>query len=257
MKKITLELKKHACKVGQLPSNNPPNLYEDAIFYHEGEPIGLYIKRLSEECINLLEIANKEFRSKRVPKSVMSRGLKSLNKERGMKVVEQYSTIIGGVPKKPHMRRDYKSISSVHGHEPAKNYIRAMILLCNKTEEIFKQHLPAQYDQQLEQLNRVPDKFKLGKLFTSSIANFNISAAYHIDRANIKNTCNIIITKRYRADGGCLHVPDYGVTCEQADGSLLIYPAWRNMHGVTPIVPTKAGGYRNSFIFYPLVDFVE
>ena len=28
--------------------------------------------------------------------------------------------------------------------------------------------------------------------------------------------------------------------------------AWRNVHGVTPIIPTFEGGYRNSLVFYPL-----
>jgi hypothetical protein len=36
---------------------------------------------------------------------------------------------------------------------------------------------------------------------------------------------------------------------------MLVYPAWRNVHGVTPIVQTATGGYRNSFIFYPLKAF--
>jgi len=50
-------------------------------------------------------------------------------------------------------------------------------------------------------------------------------------------------------------VPDYGATFEQADNSMLVYPAWRNVHGVTPIIPTSDDGYRNSLIFYPLKAF--
>ena len=55
--------------------------------------------------------------------------------------------------------------------------------------------------------------------------------------------------------GGCLNVPDYNATFEQADNSMLVYPAWRNVHGVTPIKPIAEGGYRNSLIFYPLKAF--
>jgi hypothetical protein len=36
---------------------------------------------------------------------------------------------------------------------------------------------------------------------------------------------------------------------------MLVYPAWRNVHGVTPIIPLKEGGYRNSLVFYPLKAF--
>lgn len=39
------------------------------------------------------------------------------------------------------------------------------------------------------------------------------------------------------------------------DYSILVYPAWRNVHGVTPIIPTHEGGYRNSLVFYPLKAF--
>jgi hypothetical protein len=34
-------------------------------------------------------------------------------------------------------------------------------------------------------------------------------------------------------------------------------PAWENVHGVTPIIPTFDGGYRNSLVFYPLKAFVN
>jgi hypothetical protein len=36
---------------------------------------------------------------------------------------------------------------------------------------------------------------------------------------------------------------------------MLYYPAWRNVHGVTPIVPLHEGGYRNTLVFYPLANF--
>jgi hypothetical protein len=37
----------------------------------------------------------------------------------------------------------------------------------------------------------------------------------------------------------------------------LVYPAWRNRHGVTPIVPTHQGGYRNSHVWYALDSFAN
>jgi len=38
---------------------------------------------------------------------------------------------------------------------------------------------------------------------------------------------------------------------------MLVYPAWRNVHGVTPITATHDGGYRNSLVFYPLKAFLN
>ena len=68
---------------------------------------------------------------------------------------------------------------------------------------------------------------------------------------------NVILTKRNNSSGGSLNVPDYNVTFEQADNSMLVYPAWKNIHGVTPIIKTSEYGYRNSLIFYPLKAFVN
>jgi hypothetical protein len=85
---------------------------------------------------------------------------------------------------------------------------------------------------------------------------YNISAAFHRDTGlNIAGAVNVIICKRLNSKGGDLHVPDYNATIGQQDNSILVYPAWRNVHGVTPIVPTHEGGYRNSLIFYPLKAF--
>lgn len=67
----------------------------------------------------------------------------------------------------------------------------------------------------------------------------------------------IIKDEKYKklVKGGDLHIPDYGATIGQQDNSILVYPAWRNVHGVTPIIPTFEGGYRNSLVFYPLKAF--
>jgi hypothetical protein len=104
--------------------------------------------------------------------------------------------------------------------------------------------------------SEMDDKWKLGNMFTSSISNYNISAPFHRDTGNIKNTVNVIITKRKNSTGGNLHIPDYNATVDQCDGSMLVYPAWRNVHGVTPIHATHDGGYRNSLVFYPLKAFM-
>ena len=92
-------------------------------------------------------------------------------------------------------------------------------------------------------------------MFTSSISNYNISAPFHRDNGNIQGCVNVIIAKKKDATGGNTTVPDYGATVDSCDNSMLVYPAWRNVHGVTPIVPNKKDGYRNSLVFYPLKAF--
>ena len=124
-----------------------------------------------------------------------------------------------------------------------------------EAEKIIKQLTPEIYKTQLELFKDVDKKWRFGNMFTSSISNFNIAAAYHRDTGNIVGAVNVILTKRNNSSGGSLNVPDYNVTFEQADNSMLVYPAWKNIHGVTPIIKTAEDGYRNSLIFYPLKAF--
>jgi len=170
--------------------------------------------------------------------------------------VLQYSTIIGSVPPKPHMRRVYPTVSSVHNVPTARTFIKAMLLSCKECEKLIKEIAPTIYEKQIKLIEEnVPEKWRFSKMFTSSISNYNISAPFHRDNGNIKGCVNVIITKRFASEGGNLNVPDYGATMDSSDNSMLVYPAWKNVHGVTPIVALKEGGYRNSLVFYPLKAF--
>ena len=131
-----------------------------------------------------------------------------------------------------------------------------MLLACKESEDLIREITPSIFDNQLAIINeKVPPKFRFGKLFTSSISNFNIPAPFHRDAGNLEGCVNVIIAKKKNARGGNTTVPDYGATVDSRDNSMLVYPAWRNVHGVTPIVPTQEGGYRNSLVFYPLKAF--
>ena len=260
MKIIDLCQVQHNRKIGDLCEYIKPNVTEDCIFHVDGEAVGFYLKQMPEKMCKLADLANAELRGKNVPKTMMDRKQPLGIDEKGDKkylVVSQYSTILGSCPPKPHMRRPYPSISSVHSLKSAQTFIKAMLLLAKESETLIAQIMPKQYAQQVEAFKCVPDKWKFGNLFTSSISNYNISAPFHRDNGNIPNTVNVIICKRLNSNGGDLHVPDYGATIGQQDNSILVYPAWRNVHGVTPIIPTHEGGYRNSLIFYPLKAFLN
>jgi len=262
MKRFDLILVKHERKIGGVCEYIEPNVTEDCIFYADGEPIGFYLTKMPEKMCKLADLANAEFQSKNVPKTYLDRmETVKLSKE-GMKRsearkigVSQMSTIIGSVPPKPVMRRPYATISSIHSEKKAQTFIKAMLMLAKESEQLIKEILPKQYEQQIELFNDVPSKWRFGNLFTSSISNYNISAPFHRDTGNIVGAVNVIICKQKNAKGGDLHVPDYNATIGQVDNSILVYPAWRNVHGVTPIIPTHEGGYRNSLIFYPLKAF--
>ena len=263
----TLQLKKidHNFKIGDKVANISPNVTEDCLLLDGGEPVGFYIKNISaysERAAKLAEIADYELRSSRVPKSEMSRGPQGSKADKlkrlqdGKNLVTQYSAILGAIAPKPHMRRPYPTISSVHQVKSAQNYIKAMLMLCKESEEILRQIMPEQYQIQKRLIaENTPEKYRFGELFTSSISNFNIAADYHIDKANLQGCVNVIIAKRKDCEGGNTTVPAYGATIDSSDSSMLVYPAWKDLHGVTPIVKQSESGYRNTLVFYPLGAF--
>jgi hypothetical protein len=257
MKRIDLIPVEHSRKIGEACEYIEPNVTEDCIFYADGEPIGFYLTKMPEKMCKLADLANLELRGKNVPKTEMSRGVSSEMMAKGIKnKLSQYSTILGSVAPKPQFQRPYAQRSIVHGVKTAQTFIKAMLLLAKESEQLIKEILPKQYEQQLQLFQDVPEKWKFANLFTSSISNYNISAPFHRDTGNIVGAVNVIICKKHNSKGGDLHVPDYGATIGQQDNSILVYPAWRNVHGVTPIIPTFEGGYRNSLVFYPLKAFV-
>ena len=255
MKRIDLIQQQHNVQIGDVCGHINPNIIEDSIFYFNNEPIGFYIKDIykhSEKLGKLADLANAELRSKNVPKSEMGR----TSGQHGKGSVQQYSTIIGSVPPRPHNRRPYPSISSVHNVKTAQTFIKAMLLLCKESEQLIKKITPNIYERQKQIIEtNIPKNWRFSELFTSSISNYNISAPFHRDNGNLEHCVNVIIAKKQNATGGNTTVPDYGATIDSCDNSMLVYPAWRNVHGVTPIVPTHDGGYRNSLVFYPLKAF--
>ena len=265
MKTLQLQQVEHKTKIGKQCPYIEPNIKEDCLLEYNGEVIGFYIKdvsKYSEKLNLLLAVADKEFRSDNVPKTILDRmstvelSKTGMSRKEARKIgVSQYSTILGSIPPKPVMRRPYPNISSVHREKKAQTFIKAMWASCLEAEKIIKKLTPHIYEKQMELFEDIKKEWRFGNMYTSSISNFNISAPFHRDTGNVEGTVNVILTKRNNSLGGCLNVPDYNLTFEQADNSMLVYPAWRNVHGVTPIKPIAEGGYRNSLIFYPLKAF--
>lgn len=259
MKTINLETVTHNVKIGDQPLELPPSLFEDSLFVVDDQPIGFYLAQLPDRLANLVNIADTELRSERVPKSTMLRKRPAGQDKTGRflyTIIKQYSCIIGSVPPKPHMRRSYATRSSVHAIPSAKTFIKAMTIAGRELLKIVEEVSPEIYKTHRQAVEeRVPEEWRFADLFSSSISNYNVAAPIHRDNLNVKGAVNCIVTKRRNSTGGNLYVPDYNITFNSSDNSLLVYPAWRNMHGVTPIVPTHEGGYRNSLVWYALDAF--
>jgi len=263
MKTIELNAVDHETKIGKRCKPHEPNVTEDCLISDQGETVGFYMRKIPAKLRSYMELANREFNGPNVPKSMLSRsdvlqkvyGEGMSRKQAMAQSTVQMSAILGSIAPKPHMRRPYPSISSLHLKKSARNFIKAMLLAAKESEKLIAEIMPEQYNRQKEILSKTEEKWRFTDLFTSSISNYNIAAPFHRDTANLKGTVNVIITKRYSSRGGDLVVPDYDACFDQCDNSILVYPAWRNVHGVTPIEPISETGYRNSLVFYPLKAF--
>jgi hypothetical protein len=202
MKRIDLIEVKHNRKIGEACEYIEPNVTEDCIFYADGEPIGFYLTKMPEKMCKLADLANAEFRSNNVKKTLLTRRTgDGIDEKTGnfkyKNEVEQLSAIIGSIPPKPHMSRPYPSISSVHLNQKSKTFIKAMLLLAKESEQLIKELLPKQYQNQVKLFQDVLEQWRFGNLFTSSISNYNISAPFHRDTKNIVGAVNVIICKKH------------------------------------------------------------
>lgn len=257
---LTLTPVNPALSIGDPPPDIQPNISHSCILVDpDGSHVGLFLKKLPDDLCNLVNIADRECNSDRVPKSVMDRKRPLPPGPDGKlryKVISQYSAILGSVPPKPHMRRSYASRSSVHSVPSARTFVKVMHAIGEQAFRLATQYIPTVTTAHTANINqRLPLQWRFADHFSSTISNCNIAAPIHRDNANVKGAVNFIITKRRNSTGGNLCVPDYNATFDQTDNSLLVYPAWRNNHGVTPIIPTHQGGYRNSHVWYALDSF--
>lgn len=243
MKTHILNRTNHSFKAGMFCPEKKPNILEDTLFVLDDQPVGFFIKNIDSKMSKVANFADRELRSSRVPKSKMLRPSSK---------VEQFSTIIGAIPIKRRFGRHYTNMSSVHHKESAKEFIRAMLYLSSLAGNKIKEIMPEQYNKQKKIIeDAIPERLRFGKLFTSSISNYNISASFHRDNGNLKNTVNVIVNKKQSVVGGNLYVPDFDLCFDGSDNSMIVYPAWLSLHGVTPIKPMNKLGYRNSLVFYP------
>ena len=257
MRTINLVKVPHAYKVNDAPKETPPSFTGDALFVEDGKPVGFFIEKVPEKLQKIVDVANAELLSDRVPKTVMMRkhrtGRKLPDGKWEYRIVEQYSCSLGSIAPNIIMRCPYPNRSSVHRVGKARPFVKAMLAAGYEALTIMESVSPELYAQHREAvLQNVPEKWRFAGLFSSSISNCNIAAPIHQDNANVRGSLNVIITKRLNARGGNLFVPDYDTTFNSVNNSMLVYPAWRNLHGVTPIVPTHQGGYRNSLVWYSL-----
>jgi len=73
MKRIDLISIKHNYKIGDKCPYIEPNIIDDCIFFDNEVPIGFYINKMPDKMCKIADLANAEFKSNNVPKTVLNR----------------------------------------------------------------------------------------------------------------------------------------------------------------------------------------
>jgi len=258
MRVLELQGRDHGYKKGESLPDLKPNVDFDCVLSVKGHPVGAYWQQAPASLQALAEIADSEMRRDKVPRDTMERivFIGPTDPETGWRKkirLYQYSARLGWSAPRHHMRHPNARLSPAHKPGVAPDFIKAMSLLGKGAMEHVRDEVPALFEtHQIAREAHCHKQYTFGSYFTSTISNSNISAALHRDRMNAPGALNVIYVKRWQSAGGCLAVPAYDAVFDQPDHSMLVYPASRDDHAVTPIHPLRTGGYRNAHVFYSL-----
>lgn len=110
----------------------------------------------------------------------------------------------------------------------------------------------AERDAQTMANSDVKDEWRLGETnWTSGVVNRSSSLPYHRDGFNFPVWTAMPVLRRHMR-GGYLHIPEYNAVVASRDGWAVFFPGYELVHGVTPMTPTREGGYRYSVVYYAL-----
>lgn len=105
---------------------------------------------------------------------------------------------------------------------------------------------------------RIDPDYRMGdSAWTSGIANDTVPLHYHHDRNNAPHSWSAMLCARAGTTGGNLHIADYGAVLPIRDRDVVMFPGVDSVHGVTPITRRLGGGFRYTFVWYPVRAFLD
>lgn len=122
---------------------------------------------------------------------------------------------------------------------------------------ILADHLPDQHAANRAAVASVlPEWLMPGGLWTSGVVNLSSALPFHRDRNNF-DAWSVMPTFRRGVRGGHLAFPEILVGGKPlvlpcADGDVVYFNGQNWLHGVTPLRPVAADGYRYSAVYYPV-----
>lgn len=186
--------------------------------------------------------------------AVASRQLWDNVGERMSGITYQFATF-GYKQRSPLRRRDCCSASLVNRTQPAL-YAELERFTSDVILPRFAEWLPGPHARQMEACEAIRPEWRIGgdAPWTSGIINNTAQLQYHRDSRNITGSWSAMLALRQFVRGGHLHVPEYGATCEVADGQLIFFCGSNLLHGVTPFSIRqfeKPRSYRYTIVWYP------
>jgi len=158
--------------------------------------------------------------------------------------------VFGTVAPQP-MRRRYGCRYAVF-HEQRPDIVGLLGEVFTGAWDTFQEHLPGPANQTMDLVSdQIHDDWRFRDTpWTSGIINDIVSIPYHRDSGNIAGTWSAMIVLRNKADGGHLHLPEYGIMLDCFDRALVYFDGQATWHGVTPITLRNKEAFRRSIVMY-------
>lgn len=202
--------------------------------YHAGELRAVYLNGMGMEDLR---------------EAVLS--VKKIGISRRQSGVPSQSKIFGFSPRMPVQQRDFCAPAALNREMPA--VVTLLERYACRFTDVQREHFPERHAHSMALLDQVRPEWRIPKsTFTSGIINLDNPLQYHYDAGNFKGTWSVMAVFKSGVSGGHLVLPEYGLKVACADTSVFLFDGQSELHGVTPIIKTRDGGYRYSVVFYAL-----
>lgn len=170
---------------------------------------------------------------------------------RGSSGIKNTSRTFGMAPRKHMLQRESCRPASLYHEQPDVHEI--LDRTATELSEWVGSNLPDVDATDRETVEPVLPEWRIGEdtIWTSGVVNLTSQLPYHRDGANFSSWSSMPVVRR-GTRGGYLNLPEYDATVACRDGTVVSFPGWRLVHGVTPIRKVEPDGYRITTVYYSL-----
>lgn len=125
----------------------------------------------------------------------------------------------------------------------------------HQVEALYQAHSPDRYQRHLDQAQTIDPAWRMGGgIHTQGIVNNTTALGYHYDGGNFAGVWSTMLVLRGNTTGGCLVIPELGVSLDCPDGHVVMFDGQTYAHGVSPIIvpDLTSPAYRYSIVWYGL-----